>query len=121
MKYIHQSCYILLFTFLGEALSRLIPLPVPAAIWGLILMFAALCTGLLKEEQIRESAHWMVSILPVLFVAPTVDLMDSFGLLLPHLAAVLALLPVCTLLTFFSAGKTTQLLLKNTEAKRRDE
>ena len=31
MKYIYQSCYIFLFTFLGETLARLIPVPFPAA------------------------------------------------------------------------------------------
>ncbi len=121
MKYIYQSCYIFLFTFLGETLARLIPVPVPAAIWGLILMFLALCTKILKEEQIRESAHWLVTILPLLFVAPTVNLMDSAGLLLPNLLQVLVIIPITTLLTFFVSGKTTQRLLEKNEAKRDHE
>lgn len=117
MKYIYQCCLIFLFTFIGEVLARLVPVPVPAAIWGLILMFIALCTKLVKEEQIRDSARWMVSILPILFVAPTVNLMDSAGILLPNLLPVLVILVVTTLLTFLASGETTQLLLKKKEAK----
>ena len=82
MKYIHQICWIFIFTFLGETLARFLPFPVPAAVWGLVLLFLALCTGLITEVQIKETAHWLVAILPVLFVAPTVNLMEHTGLLL---------------------------------------
>ena len=110
MKYIHQACCVFLFTFLGEALARLLPLPVPAAIWGLILLFLALCAGIVRAERLRECAHWMVAVLPVLFVAPTVNLRDYAGLLLPSLPAVIVILPVCGALTFFTSGRVTQRL-----------
>ena len=42
MKYLSQFLIILGFTFLGEALQRIIPLPIPASIYGLTLLFAAL-------------------------------------------------------------------------------
>jgi holin-like protein len=48
MKYLFQFCIIGLFTFLGELLHALIPFPIPAAIWGLILLFLALLTGILR-------------------------------------------------------------------------
>ena len=77
MKYLYQAGIIFLFTFLGEALTALIPLPIPAAIWGLILLFAALCAKLIRIEQIRESAAFLTALLPALFVAPAVNLMDQ--------------------------------------------
>ena len=62
MKYLYQAGIIFLFTFLGETLARVIPFPIPAAIWGLLLMFLALCSGLLKTEHIREcSRFWCCS------------------------------------------------------------
>ncbi len=111
MKYIHQAGFIFLFALLGETMARLLPLPVPAAIWGMILLFLALCTGVIREEQIRDTARGLVAILPVLFVAPTVNLMDQVKLLLPHLPAVLVIIPVCTLLTFLVSGRAAQRLL----------
>ncbi len=118
MKYIDQACIVFLFTFLGEALTRLLPLPVPAAIWGLMLLFAALCAGIIKEEQIKDTAHWLVTILPVLFVAPTVNLMEQVGLLLPTLPAVLVIIPVCMLLTFAASGRVTQRILDRKGVKK---
>ncbi len=121
MKYIHQASIIFLFTFLGEVLARLLPLPVPAAIWGLILLFLALCTGLVKEQQLADAARWMVAILPVLFVAPAVNLMEYAGLLLPSLPAVLVILPAGLLLTLLTAGRTTQWMMKRKEAKGKND
>ena len=37
---------ILAFTLVGQAMETLIPLPVPAAVYGLVLLLLALLTGL---------------------------------------------------------------------------
>ena len=108
MKYLYQAGIIFLFTFLGETLARLIPFPIPAAIWGLLLMFLALCSGLLKTEHIRECSRFLVLLLPALFVAPTVNLMEQAKALLGNLPQVLLIMVVSTFLTFLVAGRVTQ-------------
>ena len=45
MKYVKQLLIILAFTLVGEVLARVIPFPIPAAIYGFVLLFVALCTG----------------------------------------------------------------------------
>ena len=47
MKFLKQFSIILFISFLGEILHTLIPLPVPASVYGLVLMLAALVTGIL--------------------------------------------------------------------------
>ena len=42
MKYIRQFGIILLITFIGEIMHELIPIPVPAGIYGIVLLFTAL-------------------------------------------------------------------------------
>ena len=37
--YLKQSAILFGFTLLGEALHRLLPLPIPAAVYGLVLLF----------------------------------------------------------------------------------
>ena len=86
-------------------------------LWGLLLMFIALCTNILKEEMIRESARWLVDILPFLFVAPTVNLMDSADMLLPDLLPVLVIIPVTSLITFLVSGKTVQRFMIKEEGR----
>lgn len=56
MKYLKQLVIILLFSFLGELLQELLPLPVPAAIYGLLLLFLALTFKIVKPESIKTVA-----------------------------------------------------------------
>lgn len=118
MKYLYQAGIIFLFTFLGEALATFIPFPIPAAIWGLLLLFLALCVKLVRVEQIKECSGFLAALLPVLFVAPTVNLMEQAKALLGSLPAVIAILLISTFLTFLVSGRVTQGLLSKKKEER---
>ena len=112
MKYLSQFLIILGFTLLGEALQRLIPLPIPASVYGLVLLFTALCVGLIKLEWVKDAGEFLRSILPLLFVSPTVGILEHWGLIRAQLLPIVLLLVATTVLTFGIAGKITQLILK---------
>ncbi|HAL74440.1 MAG TPA: murein hydrolase regulator LrgA [Clostridiales bacterium] len=112
MKYIRQLTIILVFTLAGELLNRLIPLPVPASIYGLLLMFGALAAGLLNVQAIRETALFLIAIMPILFVAPFVNLLDIWPIVEPFLLPVSLLIIISTLLTFGVSGLITQSIIK---------
>ncbi|MGN0975604.1 MAG: CidA/LrgA family protein [Gemmiger sp.] len=112
MKYLFQFARLAAFCLAGELLHTLLPLPVPASIYGLALLLAALVTGLVKLEQVRETALFLTGIFPVLFVPAAAGVMD----LLPEISAmllpiVLAVFPV-TLLVMAVAGRVTQRLAR---------
>ena len=46
----------------------MLPLPVPASVYGLVLMLAALMTGIIKVGQVEETADFLIEIMPVMFV-----------------------------------------------------
>ena len=117
MKYILQILYILLFSLAGEALQHLIPLPIPAAIYGIVLLFAALATGILKEEKIAETAQFLISLMPVLFVAPAARILQYWDLIAPNIAAILIITAVSTVLVFAVSGLVTQRLRRRKEDK----
>ena len=79
MKYLRQFCIILLVSALGEGLHILLPLPVPASVYGLVLMLGALASGILKLEQVEEAADFLVEIMPVMFVPAGVGLLEAWG------------------------------------------
>ena len=112
MKYVSQFLIILGFTFAGEALQRLLPLPIPASVWGLVLLFAALCLGLVKLEQVKEAGGFLTSILPILFVAPTVGIVEYWGLIGSNLLPIVLILLATTVLTFGITGRIVQHLAK---------
>lgn len=108
MKYLSQILIILGFTLLGEALQRIVPLPIPASVYGLVLLFAALCTGFIRPEQVRETGAFLTSILPVLFVIPTVGIVEHWELIAPRIFSIALLLLGSTVLTFGIAGRAAQ-------------
>lgn len=110
MRYIPQVLYILLFSLLGELLQAVIPLPIPAAIYGLVLLLIALCTGLLKEEKIADASGFLISVMPVLFVAPAVKILQFWGLIAPNLGAICIITVVSTVVVFAVSGLVTRWL-----------
>lgn len=117
MKYIFQFMIIALFTFLGELLNHFIPLPIPAAVYGLVLLFLALWSGIIKLWQVEDMGNIMISVMAVLFVSPAVNLMDCWSLIQPHLVSLFIMLVVTTILTFGAAAKITEFILKRKEKK----
>lgn len=112
MKYLSQFLIILGFTLLAEALQRLIPLPIPSSVYGIVLLFTALCLKLVKPEQVKDVGGFLTSILPLLFVSPAVGILDCWSLIRPQLLSIALLLVASTLLTFGISGVITQLLTK---------
>ena len=110
MKYLKQLFIILLFSLTGEALQALIPLPIPAAIYGLVLLLIALCTGALKAEAIGDTARFLIGIMPLLFVAPAVNILQNWGLIAPNLFPICIITLVSTFVVFIISGAVTQLL-----------
>ena len=112
MKYLFQFGRILAFCLAGELLHTLLPLPIPASVYGLALLLAALVTGLVRLDQVREAALFLTGIFPLLFVPAAAGVMD----LLPEISAMLlpillAVGPV-TVLVMAVAGRVTQALAR---------
>ena len=112
MKYVKQFFVICAFAFLGEILSWLIPLPIPSSIYGIILLFLALVSGVLKLEAVKETAHFLVEIMPVMFIAPGAALINSWGMIKSRLPAYLVILVVTTVAVMAVVGRVTQGLMK---------
>ena len=117
MKYIPQFLYILSFSFIGEVLQAAIPLPIPAAIYGLVLLLIALATGLLKVRQVEAAANWLISIMPILYVPICVKILDYWGVISQNAAAIITITVVSTFLVFAVSGLVTQWLTKRRGAK----
>ena len=112
MKYLSQFCIIMGFTFVGEAIQRLLPLPIPGSVYSLVLLFLALCIGLVKLEQVKDAAHFLTSIMPILFVAPAVGIVEYWELVSDNLIPIILLILATTVLTFGISGTVVQRFMK---------
>lgn len=103
---------ILLISFVGEILKLILPLPIPASIYGMVLMFICLMAGIIKVENVRDTATFMIEIMPVMFIPAGVGLMTSWGTLQPILVPV-ACITVITIITVMAAtGWVSQYMIR---------
>jgi holin-like protein len=116
MKYIHQFLIIMIISFLGELLS-LLPLPVPASVYGLLILLICLFTGVIKLKDIEDVADWLILIMPVLFVPSAVSLMNVGNELLGDIIVIGVVLIVSTIVVMVTTGKVAQMIIERKEQK----
>ena len=118
MKYLRQFMIILLVSFWGELLKYVIPLPVPASIYGLVILFILLETGILKLDAVKETSVFLIEIMTLMFIPAGVGLMESWGDLNSMLLEVVVIILVSTVLVMGVSGKVTELVLKRSANKK---
>lgn len=117
MKYVKQFWIILLFCALGEGLRVLLPLPIPASVYGLILLLAALLTGIMKLERVEETADFLVEIMPVMFIPAGVGLLTAWGVLQPIWLPVVVITILTTVIVMVVTGRVTQFVIRKDRRK----
>ena len=112
MKYLKQFCIILLVTCIGEIIRYLVPLPIPGSIYGLVLMFVLLCTHVIKLDDVRPTAAFLIEIMPVMFIPAAVGLINSWSTLQPIIIQALVLILGSTILVMVVTGKVAEAIIK---------
>lgn len=118
MKYIIQFVIILIITFIGEALHSLIPLPIPASIYGLVLMLISLKTKIVKLDQVKSTGNFLLETMPVMFIPAAVGLMNVWEDILPILFPIVFITLLTTVLVMVATGKMTDFVLKERGTER---
>lgn len=78
----------------------------------MVLLLLAFATKFLKVEAVKQTGNFLVSLLPLLFVMPTVGLMGCWDLIRADIWKIALLIVVTTVLTFGVSGILTKLLGK---------
>ena len=115
MKYIFQFARIMGFCLAGELLHALLPLPIPSGIYGLVLLAAALLTGVVKIEQVKQTGDFLSSLFPLLFIPTVAGVMEQWELIAANLLPILIALVPVTWAVMAVAGKVTQAVMDRRE------
>lgn len=117
MKYIKQFFIIMAVSFLGEVLKGLLPFPIPASIYGLVLLFLALNLKIIRLNQIEAAADFLIEIMPLMFIPAGVKLLVSWGELKPVLIPVVVIMVISTIVVMVVSGRVTQAVLRHKKKK----
>ena len=112
MKYLKQFLIIAAVCLTGEILHILIPLPIPASIYGLILMFICLTARLIPEDRVAGVSDFLIEIMPVMFIPSAVGLLGSWEQLRPMLLALTIITLTTNVLVFAVSGRVTQTVIR---------
>ncbi len=90
----------------------LLPLPIPAAIYGLVLLFLALVLGIVKVSQVDGVSKFLIATMGVLFVAPGVSILEVWETVAPSILWIILISLLSTAIVFAVSALVTQAMLK---------
>lgn len=120
MKYMKQLGIIFAVTCIGEILKYVIPLPIPASIYGLVLMLVLLMSRIVMLEQVQDVADFLIEIMPMMFIPAAVGLLVSWKQLKSMLVPVVVITIVSTIIVMAMTGKVSDFLTKERPESRKD-
>jgi len=118
MKYARQFAVILGVTLIAELIKYVTPLPVPAGVYGLVLMLAALKTGLIKLEWVKETAMFLTGMLQIIFIPAAAGLLVSYAGFRDILPQSVALILISTAAVVAATGLVTQGVQRGVNGRR---
>ena len=113
MKLFKQFIIIIALSFIGELLHALIPFPIPASIYGILLLFMLLERKVLRLDDVNEVSSFLIFIMPLLFVPAAVGLIDAWDELRASLTAYVTIIVAVTLIVMVATGLITQWFLRH--------
>ncbi len=119
MRFIKQFLIILFVSFLGEVLKAVLPLPIPASIYGLTIMLALLVSKVVKLEQVEGASMFLIDIMPLMFIPASAGLIDVWPSLKPVIIPLLIMTLLSTVLVMVVSGKVTEFIIKLDEGKQK--
>ena len=113
LKLFKQFTIIIALSFIGEVLHALIPFPIPASIYGILLLFLLLERRILQVDDVKEVSDFLIFIMPLLFVPAAVGLIDTWDELRASLTAYVTIIIAVTLIVMIATGLITQWFLRH--------
>ena len=103
-----QVLFLHLFLFLGAALKEVIPLPIPASMFGLFLLFLALFFKIIKLEWVEKGANWLLAELLLFFIPSAVGIVNYDEILSLQGAEIVGLIGISTIIVMGMTAVTAE-------------
>ncbi|MRN52688.1 CidA/LrgA family protein [Paenibacillus monticola] len=105
-----QVALLYLFYMVGDYLQKLLHLPVPGSIVGLILLFILLIFRIVPVKWIENGSITILSYLPLFFIPATAGIVNHLDIFNGRGLVLILILIVSTILTMVTAAHSSQWL-----------
>ena len=117
MKFFRESILLLFIYLVSEIISKLLNLPVPGSIIGMILLFVLLTSNIIKVEKVENLANFFLDHLAFFFIPASVGLMTSFASLRSSIFKIILLCILTTIIVISVTGLTVQFICNRKSIK----
>ncbi|WP_244066887.1 antiholin-like murein hydrolase modulator LrgA [Staphylococcus argenteus] len=121
--FFHQVIVIALVLFVSKIIESFmpIPMPMPASVIGLVLLFILLCTGAVKLGEVEKVGTTLTNNIGLLFVPAGISVVNSLGVISQAPFLIIGLIIVSTILLLICTGYVTQIIMKVTSRSKGDK
>ncbi|MFH6392459.1 antiholin-like murein hydrolase modulator LrgA [Staphylococcus aureus] len=119
--FFHQVIVIALVLFVSKIIESFMPIPMPASVIGLVLLFVLLCTGAVKLGEVEKVGTTLTNNIGLLFVPAGISVVNSLGVISQAPFLIIGLIIVSTILLLICTGYVTQIIMKVTSRSKGDK
>lgn len=112
VPFLQQAFIFAIVMLVANIIKGFLPMPMPASAIGLILLFVALSTKIVKVEQVEGLGNKLISIISFLFVPAAISVINSLGILSTSGLQIMLIIIVATVILLAITGWSTQVFLK---------
>ncbi|SPP28255.1 antiholin-like murein hydrolase modulator LrgA [Brochothrix thermosphacta] len=112
VPFLQQAFIFAIVMLVANIIKGFLPMPMPASAIGLILLFIALSTKIVKVEQVEGLGNKLISIISFLFVPAAISVINSLGILSTSGLQIMLIIIVATVILLAITGWSTQVFLK---------
>ena len=121
MKYVRQFMIIICICFVGEFIKNLLPFPIPASIYGLLILLTLLCLKVIKVSQVKEVSIFLIEAMTLMFIPPSIGIMVSWDSMKSAFIPILLITLISTILIMGSTASIAQFLIRTFSKQSREE
>ena len=93
----------------------------PAPILGMVLLFLALCLGLVKEEWIQDAAEGLIAQMMIMFIPGGVKILEGYDKIAGHVLSSVLVCIISSICVLMVTSFTTDRLISGQLRRLQDE
>ncbi|MDP4525411.1 antiholin-like murein hydrolase modulator LrgA [Bacillus halotolerans] len=109
--FLTQAFIFAVVMLVSNMISAFVPIPIPASVVGLVLLFLLLCLKVIKLEQVETLGASLTSLIGFLFVPSGISVMNSLGVMQQYGLQIVLVILLATIILLGATGLFSQLIL----------
>ena len=118
--FLTQAFIFAVIMLISNGIAAIVPIPIPASVVGLVLLFVLLCLKVIKLEQVETLGTSLTSLIGFLFVPSGISVMNSLGVMQQYGVQITLVILLATIILLGATGLFSQLILSVSQKRQKE-